>query len=71
VLDSPRDKRLSFYLAGGAVDPVIKSIAESRPRLTEKGYPVVYREIPNRAREYLEDRQLQELARWIDMLDRQ
>jgi predicted esterase len=71
VLDGPRDKRLSFYISGGAVDPVIKSIAEGRVKLAEKNYPVVYREIPNRGREYLEDRQIQEVVRWIDMLDRQ
>jgi serine protease Do len=70
VVTGPRDKRLQFYLAGGAVDPVIKSIAESRTKLVQKNYPVIYREIPNRGREYLEEPQLREVARWIDMLDR-
>jgi S1-C subfamily serine protease/predicted esterase len=70
ALDGPRDKRLSFYVAGGAVDPIIKSIAEGRARLVEKSYPVVYREIPNRGREYLEEAQLRELVRWIDSLDK-
>ena len=70
VVGNAREKRLSFYLAGGAVDPVIKSIAESRIKLAEKNYPVIYREIPNRGREYLEEPQLREVARWIDMLDR-
>ena len=70
VIGSPRDKRLTFYLAGGAVDPVIKSIAESRVKLAEKSYPVYYREIPNRGREYLDEPQLREVVRWIDMLDR-
>jgi S1-C subfamily serine protease/predicted esterase len=70
VLDAPRDKRLSFYLSGGGVDPIIKSIAESRVKLAEKNYPVVYREIAKRGREYLEEPQILELGRWIDMLDR-
>jgi serine protease Do len=70
VIGSPREKRLSFYIAGGAVDPVIKSIAEGRVKLIEKSYPVIYREVPNRGREYLEEPQLRELVRWIDMLDR-
>jgi len=70
VLDSPRDKRLAFYLAGGAVDPIIKSIAESRVKLAEKSYPVIYREIPNRGREYFEEAQIREVVRWIDSLDR-
>lgn len=70
VIGNSREKRLAFYLAGGAVDPVIKSIAESRLKLAEKSYPVIFREIPNRGREYLEEPQLREVARWIDMLDR-
>jgi S1-C subfamily serine protease/predicted esterase len=70
VIGSPREKRLAFYIAGGAVDPVIKSIAEGRIKLVEKSYPVIYREVPNRGREYLEEPQLRELVRWIDMLDR-
>jgi serine protease Do len=69
VLEGPRDKRLAFYLAGGGVDPVIKSIAESRVKLAEKGYSVIYREIANRGREYLEDAQIREVVRWIDSLD--
>jgi S1-C subfamily serine protease len=67
--DNQRDKRLSFYIAGGSADPIIKSIAEGRTKLVEKSYPVIYREIPNRGREYLEEAQLRELARWIDALD--
>ncbi len=70
VIGGPRDKRLSFYLSGGAVDPVIKSITESRIKLNAKNYPVIFREIPNRGREYLEEPQLREVVRWIDMLDR-
>jgi hypothetical protein len=70
VLEGPRDKRLAFYLAGGSVDPVIKSIAESRIKLAEKNYPVIFREIPKRGREYLEDAEIREVARWIDALDR-
>jgi serine protease Do len=70
VIDAPRDKRLSFYLAGGSVDPIIKSIAESRIKLADKSYPVIYREIAKRGREYLEEPQILEVVRWIDMLDR-
>jgi serine protease Do len=71
IKDNQRQQRLAFYLAGGAVDPLIKSIAEGRDKLREKKYSVFYREIPERGREYLEDAQLRELARWIDMLDKQ
>lgn len=65
------NQRVSFFLAGGALDPLIKSIAEGRTKLVEKHYPVLYREIPNRGREYLDEAQLRDLIRWIDMLDRE
>jgi len=64
--ENQRNLRLSFYLAGGSVDPIIKSIAESRTKLLEQRYPVVYREIANRGREYFEEAQLRELVRRID-----
>lgn len=69
--DNIANQRLAFYLAGGDLDPLIKSIAESRAKLVEKKFPVVYREIKGRGREYLEDAQIRELVRWIDMLDKQ
>jgi S1-C subfamily serine protease/predicted esterase len=64
-------QRLAFYLAGGDRDPLLKAIAESRTKLVERKFPVFYREIPNRGREYLEDNLLRELVRWIDTLDKQ
>ena len=70
VPDNVPGQRLSFYLSGGAVDPIIENIAEGRTKLVEKRYPTVYRPIPNRGREYLEEPQLRELVRWIDSLDR-
>jgi serine protease Do len=68
--DNITNQRLSFYLAGGDLDPLIKSIADSRAQLQERKFPVVYREIKGRGREYLEEAQIRELARWIDSLDR-
>lgn len=62
--------RLAFYLTGGELDPLIKSIADSKVQLQQHRFPVVYREIKGRGREYLEDLQIQELVRWIDSLDR-
>ena len=69
--DNLLNQRLSFYLAGGALDPLIKTIADSRTQLQQRKFPVVYREIKGRGREYLEDEHIRELARWIDALDRQ
>jgi len=71
IKDSHPGQRLAFYLAAGSLDPLAKSIADSRVKLAEKKYSAVYREMPNRGREYLEDAQVRELVRWIDMLDKQ
>ena len=75
VIGAPKDniagQRLAFYISGGDRDPLIKSIAESRAKLAAKKFPVVYREIQNRGREYFEGPVLRELVRWIDSLDRQ
>jgi S1-C subfamily serine protease len=71
VKDNVAAQRVSFYLAGGELDPIVKSIAESRLRLAERRYPAVYRQIAERGREYLTDKHLSELVRWIDSLDRQ
>lgn len=71
IKDNQSANRLAFFLAAGELDPLAKSIAESRLKLAEKKYSATYREMPNRGREYLEDAQVRELVRWIDMLDKQ
>ncbi len=71
VKDNVANQRLSFYLAAGMLDPLAKNIADSRTKLVEARYPAIFREIPNRGREYLEETQLRELVRWLDALDRQ
>ena len=52
-------------------DPLVKAIAASRTRLVERKFPVFYRELPNRGREYFDEEVLRELVRWIDALDKQ
>lgn len=69
--DNVAQQRLAFYLAGGELDPLIRAIADARVKLAEKRYSAVFREIPNRGREYLSEANLREVARWIDMLDKQ
>jgi len=69
--DNVPAQRLSFYLAGGDRDPLVKAIAESRTKLIERKFPVFYRELPNRGREYFDDSVLRELVLWIDGLDKQ
>jgi serine protease Do len=69
--DNVPAQRLAFYLAGGDRDPLVKAIVDSRVKLVERKFPVFYREIPNRGREYLDDNVVRELVRWIDALDKQ
>jgi serine protease Do len=71
VKDNQAQQRLAFYLVGGELDPLIKSIADARVKLAEKRYSAVYREMPNRGREYLTEGLLREAARWIETLDKQ
>lgn len=61
---------LAFFLIAGGKDPLKDAIAESKTKLAENRYPVVYREIPNMGYQYLDDVTLDELVRWIDSLDR-
>ncbi|MSU76984.1 MAG: PDZ domain-containing protein [Gemmataceae bacterium] len=69
--DNIAGQRLSFYLTTGELDPLAKSIAEGRTRLAERRYPAFYRQHPERGRDYLNDKQLREVIRWIDSLDQQ
>ncbi|HYT92400.1 MAG TPA: PDZ domain-containing protein, partial [Gemmataceae bacterium] len=69
--DNVATQRLAFYLAAGDRDPLAKAVADCRFKLIDHQLPVVYRELANRGREYLDERTLGELVRWIDALDRQ
>ena len=71
IKDNVANQRLSFYLAAGKLDPIVKNIAESRIKLAERRYPAFYREMPERGREYLTDKDIREVVRWIDSLDQQ
>jgi S1-C subfamily serine protease len=61
---------LSFYIIAGGKDPLAKAIAESKTKLVEGKYSVIYREIPDMGAQYLDLDTLEELVRWIDSLDR-
>jgi S1-C subfamily serine protease len=71
IKDNVPNQRLSFYLATGEFDQIAKNIAESRTKLAERRYPAFYREMPERGREYLTEKDLKEVVRWIDSLDQQ
>lgn len=64
-------QRLSFFIAGGEKDPLAPAIAESKDKLVERKFPVVYRSIAAMGHQYLDEKTLLELVRWVDSLDRQ
>jgi S1-C subfamily serine protease len=70
--DNVPGERLSFYLAVGDRDLLARAVAECKTKLCERRFPVVFRDFPNRGREYLFSNveALKELVRWIDSLDR-
>jgi predicted esterase len=69
--ESVAHQRLSFFLIGGAKDPVVEGIRASKPKLTEKRFSVLYHEIADHGNGYVNDADLlRQLARWIDSLDR-
>ncbi|MBV9122629.1 MAG: PDZ domain-containing protein [Planctomycetes bacterium] len=66
------NQRLTFFLVTGAKDPLAPAMTQTRTKLTEKKFPVVYHELPDRSPENLarDPTLLEELVRWIDSLDR-
>jgi serine protease Do len=69
--DNVANERLAFFIAVGGKDPVVPAVLESKTRLLEHKFPVVYRDMPERGQQYLDSSTLQELIRWLDSLDRQ
>lgn len=61
---------LSFFLIAGDKDPLLKDIQETRDKLKEKRFPVIYREIKEFGKEYIDQKTLDELVVWLDSLDR-
>ncbi len=74
LTSNPKEKLanqpLSFFLAVGAKDPLLAAVKESKAKLTEFKYSVYQTAMPNVGHEYLNDKTLDELVRWIDSLDR-
>ncbi len=68
--DTVPDQPLSFFVVAGQKDPLLKEITESKDRLVEKKFPVVYREIADFGKEYLDEKTFRELRAWMDSLDR-
>ena len=53
IKENVASQRLSFFLHAGVLDPIAKSVSESRMRLAERRFPAYYREMQERGREYL------------------
>ncbi len=68
--DNLPNQPLSFYIVGGEKDPAIKTIAESKPALVDKRFPVIYRQLKDFGKEYMLQETLLELCVWIDSLDK-
>jgi serine protease Do len=63
-------ERLAFFIAAGGKDPDAKAIEQVVQPLRDRFFPVIFRQMPELGREYLDRKTLEELVRWIDSLDR-
>ncbi len=61
---------LSFFVVAGQKDPLLKDITAGKASLVEKKFPVVYREIADFGKEYLDEKTFGELRVWMDSLDK-
>lgn len=70
VPDNIPNQRVSFFLASGDRDPLVKAIAASADRLAEHKVPSLYVEMKDVGRQYFDVQTLEKVVRWIDALDR-
>ncbi len=78
LTSNPREKvpnqPLAFYLVVGGKDPLKDTVKESREKLAEHKYLVIYREVEDMGHQYIDgkagQKTMEELIRWIDSLDR-
>lgn len=68
--DNLPNQPLAFFIVGGEKDPTIKAIAESKPALKDKKFPVIYRQLKDFGKEYMLQPTLIELCVWIDSIDK-
>jgi S1-C subfamily serine protease/predicted esterase len=69
--DNLAQQRQAFFIVAGGKDPVAKAIEETKTKLVEHKFPVVYHEVPEMGAEYFDGVILRDLILWIDSLDRQ
>jgi S1-C subfamily serine protease/predicted esterase len=61
---------LAFFIAAGDKDPTLAEIQESVRLLRERRFPLIYSEMKNIGREYLDADTFRDLLLWLDSLDR-
>jgi S1-C subfamily serine protease len=60
---------LSFYIHAGGKDPLAKSILDTKNKLAEQKFPVIYQEAQDKGHQYFDGDTFEEVIRWIDSLD--
>ncbi len=68
--DNLPNQPLAFFIVGGEKDPALKAIAESKPALKDKKFPVIFRQLKDFGKEYMLQPTLIELCVWIDSIDK-
>ena len=68
--DNLPNQPLSFYVVAGDKDPLIKEIKDTNEKLKAKKFPVIFRELKDFGKEYLDQKTLTEICNWLDALDR-
>ena len=68
--DNLPNQPLSLFVVAGDKDPLLKEIKETNEKLKAKKFPVIYRELKDFGKEYLDQKTLEEICNWLDALDR-
>ncbi len=68
--DNEPDQRQQFYFVCGEDDPLFPPVKASVEAIRRMKFPVVLRPLPGWGHKYPSDDDLEEIARWIDCLDR-
>jgi S1-C subfamily serine protease/predicted esterase len=68
--DNLPNQPLSFFLIAGDKDPLLKEIKDTNEKLKSKRFPLIYRELKDFGKEYIDQKTLNELCVWLDSLDR-
>jgi dienelactone hydrolase len=60
---------LSFFIHVGGKDPLVNAVGETRAKLAEQKYPVIFKKAEDKGHQYLDAKAFDEMMRWIDSLD--